>query len=521
MRVRAAEPAHRRLRAGRGCLVFALQIERKDREFWPGRVGRTRRVLVCAATEACAALASQLSAAGYEALCADADSADSAASEFKPQVVIVEAHGGWSRLVWKLRDEAATAASPLVVITDGADGAARGVAREFAADDCFPVSTAPREVLARLDALFWRVEVGRDLAPVRTGTMARELHAEIDDFLELLAAARAGIDSGTPCVLALVAPEAREVSADAADKLRAARDFFNLNLRRSERIAFYGPDLLIAHLPRASPREARADFARLLSEFTRERAATRLAVGFASSPEDGREIEELIERAEVALEDSRRAHTPREETDDQTTADAARDAGEALPQTTRARVLPADPSWGRALRESRSASGYESRASSGESAWRADAGTVLEYSASEAAARERERRSSGALMPRRVLLTVSDPARMAQVNLLLRSAGYEVRAAFDGEQALALLRIERADLFVLDYALQSIDGLEVLRRLHERHQGRLPMPVLVLLPPSGERVREEARRLGASGFVELPYEPTELLVSVRETGSKG
>ena len=56
-------------------------------------------------------------------------------------------------------------------------------------------------------------------------------------------------------------------------------------------------------------------------------------------------------------------------------------------------------------------------------------------------------------MPRRLLLTVSDAARMAQLNSLIRSAGYEARAAFDGQQALDLLRIERPDLLLLDYEL--------------------------------------------------------------------
>jgi CheY-like chemotaxis protein len=148
---------------------------------------------------------------------------------------------------------------------------------------------------------------------------------------------------------------------------------------------------------------------------------------------------------------------------------------------------------------------------------------TLAQEAADAAARERERRSRGHVMPRRLLLTVSDPARMAQINLLLRSAGYEVRAAFDGLQAINLLRIERPDLLVIDDALYGIDGLEALRRLHRQHHERLPLPVVLLLSNDGgaaerERVREEARVLGARGFVALPYDPEELLTCVRTVG---
>src|SRR5207302_1115782 len=88
------------------------------------------------------------------------------------------------------------------------------------------------------------------------------------------------------------------------------------------------------------------------------------------------------------------------------------------------------------------------------------------HAASEAATQEIERRASGgAVMPRRLLLTISDAARMTQINSLIRSAGYEARSAFNGQQALALLRVEPLDLLLLDYELQGIDAQESQRLL--------------------------------------------------------
>ena len=123
-------------------------------------------------------------------------------------------------------------------------------------------------------------------------------------------------------------------------------------------------------------------------------------------------------------------------------------------------------------------------------------------------------------MPRRLLLAVSDAARMAQINLLLRSAGYEVRATFDAHQTLNLLRIERPDLLVLDFDLHGLDGLETLRRLYRQYAGRPVLPVVPLLPGAAQReeVRAEARQCGALGFVNLPYEPAALLAAIRTTG---
>lgn len=134
--------------------------------------------------------------------------------------------------------------------------------------------------------------------------------------------------------------------------------------------------------------------------------------------------------------------------------------------------------------------------------------------------RELERRARGEVMPRRLLLTVSDAARMAQLNLLVRSAGYEARAAFDGQQALDLLRIERPDLLLLDYALQGMDGVETIRRLRKQLGGTLTLPVVLLLREEETQARQEAVALGVRGVVLTPYDPAALLDSVRTVGKR-
>jgi CheY-like chemotaxis protein len=135
--------------------------------------------------------------------------------------------------------------------------------------------------------------------------------------------------------------------------------------------------------------------------------------------------------------------------------------------------------------------------------------------ASEAAAQERGLRAGGAIMPRRLLLTISNASLMAQLNSLVRAAGYEARAAFDGQQALDLLRIERPDLLLLDYELHGINGVETLRRLSQQSGGRVTLPVVLLLPSEMESARREALELGAQSVITTPYDPANLLESVR------
>lgn len=312
--------------------------------------------------------------------------------------------------------------------------------------------------------------------------------------------------------------------------LAEAHDFFLLNLRRVDSIAFYGPTLLLVYLPRKTGGAARQDLARLCEEFQATRPeGISLDIGVASFPADGTEVENLIERAEAALaqtgvtdvEEAREvspsypaADKPPGESAPASFAPGGADA--QRPEAVAERNGRVDFSPSRAVRESKQTD-METSMMPAAGAGGAGAGQgTLAQSAAEAAARERERRTRGAMMPRRLLLTISDPARMAQTNLLLRSAGYEVRAAFDGLQAINLLRIERPDLLVIDDALYGIDGLEALRRLHRQHHERLPLPVVLLLSNTSERA--EARRLGVRGFVAMPYDPDELLTCVRTVG---
>ncbi|MGI9105999.1 MAG: response regulator [Pyrinomonadaceae bacterium] len=515
------------------------------------RDARTRRLLVIADSSVGVSLPLQLAKAGYDARVVRTDKASQAIAEFAPHVALIETGGDESgearlELAHRLRAGRATSALPLILLFEHDDVQVRASALSLGADDYLALATPPAEIAARLDALFWRIAAGRRTAAF--GVL--EQRAEIDDFLQLLDAVRADIDEGASGVLALLAADAHEeISSGAAQEnrlLAGAYDFFKLNLRRIDSIAFYGPTLLLVYLPHKRAGVAQVDLARLSDEFLAEtQPGGVLKIGLASFPADGTEIETLIEQAEAALISSDAPPSTRGTMDNSfsltdaparespigntSAPPAASLASRALTAPTTETVAAeresrsGQPPPSRAVRESRQADAVETSSvpAGGAGSMTTSGQGALERAAVDAAARERERRSRGAIMPRRLLLTVSDPARMAQINLLLRSAGYEVRAAFDGLQAINLLRIERPDLLVIDDALTGIDGLEALRRLHRQHHGRLPLPVLFLLSEAATRAdaRVEAESLGVGGFVNVPYDAEELLMSVRNVGS--
>jgi DNA-binding response OmpR family regulator len=495
-------------------------------------------------------LSQTLATAGYEILLTTRGAALRSISLFNPEVCLMILETGDAgagadgiALARRLRAEPATYALPLVLLWSDDEQAARNSALSIGADDYFWLETAPAGMLARLDALFWRVEAGR-----RAALTVGDQRLEIDNFMLMLDSVREAARAGAKGTLALIYAMAREgddsFDREARDRILAeAHGFFKLQLRRIDAVAFYGPTTLLVYLPRMQAHAATEALSKLRGEFMMERADGEIVIGLASFPAEGSDVEGLIEKAEQSVSLARLGNTAAA----RVVAYSAQKVTDTLSSVTTSIVAPpVNKPEAASLKETATpmakpfvaqpppaASGVERQATretagagalaAGSAASRGNGAPLSAADASrlasEAAARELERRAQGAIMPRRLLLTVSDAARMAQLNSLIRSAGYEARAAFDGQQALDLLRIERPDLLLLDYDLHGINGVEMLRRLRKQSGGRLTLPVVLLISRGNESARREALELGARTIVQTPYDPADLLASVRLAGS--
>ncbi|HWX44636.1 MAG TPA: response regulator transcription factor [Solirubrobacteraceae bacterium] len=122
--------------------------------------------------------------------------------------------------------------------------------------------------------------------------------------------------------------------------------------------------------------------------------------------------------------------------------------------------------------------------------------------------------------PRGSVLVVDDEPTIAEiVARYLERAGYQARVAGDGAQALALSAQSPPDLVVLDIMLPGIDGLEVMRRLHEQDG---PSARVILLTARGrEAERIVGLRRGADDYVVKPFSPGELVARVEAVLRRG
>jgi DNA-binding response OmpR family regulator len=111
-----------------------------------------------------------------------------------------------------------------------------------------------------------------------------------------------------------------------------------------------------------------------------------------------------------------------------------------------------------------------------------------------------------------VLVVDDEPAIVAVVRERLEREGFTVRAVASGEEALAHMDADPADLLVLDVMLPGIDGLEVLRRL--RSTGHA-VPVIVLTARDEDVDKILGLELGADDYLVKPFNPRELSARIR------
>jgi DNA-binding response OmpR family regulator len=93
----------------------------------------------------------------------------------------------------------------------------------------------------------------------------------------------------------------------------------------------------------------------------------------------------------------------------------------------------------------------------------------------------------------------------------LIKAGYQVRVAADGAEALSLAREEQPDLVILDIMLPQMDGFEVCRILRQESA----VPILMLTARDEELDKVLGLELGADDYLTKPFSMRELQARVK------
>lgn len=109
------------------------------------------------------------------------------------------------------------------------------------------------------------------------------------------------------------------------------------------------------------------------------------------------------------------------------------------------------------------------------------------------------------------ILAVDDSASMRQmVSFTLRSSGYDVIEAIDGQDALDKIGDRHVDLVLTDQNMPRMDGLTLIRELRGVDRFKRT-PILMLTTESSDEMKQAGRAAGATGWMVKPFDPQRLL----------
>lgn len=113
-----------------------------------------------------------------------------------------------------------------------------------------------------------------------------------------------------------------------------------------------------------------------------------------------------------------------------------------------------------------------------------------------------------------VLVVDDEPNIVVSLEFLMKQAGYDVRVARNGEEALKAVEERTPDLILLDVMMPKRNGYDVCQRV--RADPRWHDVRIIMLTAKGRDVeREKGLALGADDYITKPFSTREVMACVR------
>ena len=116
----------------------------------------------------------------------------------------------------------------------------------------------------------------------------------------------------------------------------------------------------------------------------------------------------------------------------------------------------------------------------------------------------------------KTILVVDDSGSLRQMVVFsLKSVGYQVVEAVDGQEAFDFAKKQIFDLVLTDQNMPKMDGLTLIRSLRQLPQYR-KVPILMLTTESSDEMKARGRAVGANGWMVKPFDPKRLIEVVKK-----
>ena len=111
----------------------------------------------------------------------------------------------------------------------------------------------------------------------------------------------------------------------------------------------------------------------------------------------------------------------------------------------------------------------------------------------------------------KVLVCDDDKEIVEAIDIYLTQEGYEVFKAYDGQEALEVLKKESVDLLVIDVMMPRLDGIRATLKIREENN----IPIIILSAKSEDADKILGLNVGADDCVTKPFNPLELVARVK------
>jgi two-component system chemotaxis response regulator CheY len=101
------------------------------------------------------------------------------------------------------------------------------------------------------------------------------------------------------------------------------------------------------------------------------------------------------------------------------------------------------------------------------------------------------------------------------VSFTLKSAGYNVVEAVDGQDAFEKSNGRDFDLVLTDQNMPRMDGISLTKKLRDNPKFKTT-PILILTTESSDQMKQAGRSAGATGWLVKPFDPAKLIEVIKK-----
>jgi len=116
-------------------------------------------------------------------------------------------------------------------------------------------------------------------------------------------------------------------------------------------------------------------------------------------------------------------------------------------------------------------------------------------------------------MPKTVMIIDDSPSIREVVGIALKDAGYELKEACDGKDALNQLNGDKIHLIICDVNMPNMDGITFVKELKKLPEYKFT-PVIMLTTEARENRKQEGQMAGAKAWIVKPFLPAQMLGAV-------